>query len=310
MGPLCGGDFTLTERIRLPLLHAQKMFIVIGGTGHVGSATAQALLALGQPVTIVTRSPAKGDPWRARGAEIAVVDVRDVNALRGVLRRGRRAFLLNPPADPSTDSDAEERANVRCLLEALDGSGLEKVVAESTYGARPGEGCGDLTVLHELEEGLRAQPIPAAIIRAAYYMSNWDSALQSARESGVVPTMLPADLKLPMVAPQDLGRVAARLLTEPADQIGIHYVEGPERYTPAEVAAAFSKALEKPVELDVIPREAWEATFRSLGFSEAAARSYARMTAATVDGVELPAEPIRGAVSLTDYVRRLHSGER
>lgn len=40
-----------------------------------------------------------------------------------------RACLLSPLADPATDIDAEERANVAVILEALHGSGLEKVVA-------------------------------------------------------------------------------------------------------------------------------------------------------------------------------------
>jgi uncharacterized protein YbjT (DUF2867 family) len=282
------------------------MFIIIGGTGHVGSATAEALLEQGCPVTIVTRDAAKAEPWRRRGAEVALADVRDVDALRAVLRRGRRAFILNPPADPSTDTDAAERETVRCLLTALDGSGLEKLVAMSTYGARPGEACGDLTVLHGLEEGLRALPIPAEIVRSAYLMSNWDGALEPARETGVLSSMLPADLEIPMVAPADVGRVVARLLTEPTGATEVRHVEGPRRYSPAEVAAAFAEALGRRVDVEVVPRERWEPHFRSLGFSGPAARSYARMTATLVDGdCELPAAPIRGAVSLGAYVRAL-----
>ncbi|MFL6603259.1 MAG: NAD(P)H-binding protein [Steroidobacteraceae bacterium] len=278
------------------------MFIIVGGTGRVGSATAEALLAAGEPVTIVSRSARKGDLWRKRGAEVAVVDIHDVGALRALFRHGRRALVLNPPADPSSDTDTEERATVRCSLAALDGSGLEKVVAQSTYGARPGEACGDLTVLHALEEGLRAQSIPAAIMRSAYMMSNWDGALDAANRSGLLMSMLPRDLKIPMVAPKDLGAVAARLLQEGASGTEIHHVEGPERYTPADVAAAFARALDKAVEVEVVARERWEEAFRSFGFSAKAARSYACMTGVTVDALELPASRIRGVIPLTDYV--------
>lgn len=281
------------------------MFIIVGGTGHVGSATANALLAQKQPATIVTRTASKAKTWRERGADVAVVDVRDVDALREVFRQGRRAFLLNPNADPSSDTDREERATVRCLLEALEGSGLEKVVAQSTYGARPGERCGDLTVLHEFEQGLKAQRIPVAIMRSAYMMSNWDAFLDSVRETGLLPSMLPANLRLPMVAPDDLGRAAARLLREPVEDTKIHHVEGPERYTPRDVAAAFERALNRPVDVQVTPRERWEETFRTLGFSEAAARSYACMTGVTVDEAEEyepTSPPIRGSVTLIDYI--------
>ena len=55
--------------------------------------------------------------------------------------------------------------------------------------------------------------------------------------------MHPAELKMPMVAPEDLGNVATRLLMEPVDQTGIHHVEEPERYSAADVAAALAKAV-------------------------------------------------------------------
>ncbi|MHC0053892.1 NmrA family NAD(P)-binding protein [Actibacterium sp. D379-3] len=193
------------------------MHIIVGGTGQVGSAVARALLKRGEPVTVVTRDAEHAADLAAAGAKVAVVNIRDVAALRATFRTGTRAFLLNPPADPSGDTDVEERANVAAIITALDGSDLEKVVAASTYGARAGERCGDLTVLHELEEKLRAQPIPAAINRGAYYMSNWAGMLGPALESGKLPSFFPADLALPMVAPTDLGEAAADRLVSPAD---------------------------------------------------------------------------------------------
>jgi uncharacterized protein YbjT (DUF2867 family) len=109
-----------------------------------------------------------------------------------------------------------------------------------------------------------------------------------------------------MVSPADLGRVAARLLTEPAGRTGLHYVEGPERYSAADVATAFADALEKPVRVETVPRDQWEATFKELGFSESTARSYARMTAVTVDqAYDMPESPERGSTSLRRYIANL-----
>src|SRR5690606_19057611 len=136
---------------------AAGMHILLGGTGQVGSAVARALLRRGEAVTILTREEARGAELKAAGAQIAVSDVRDTARLRDVFRAGRRAFLLNPSAAPSGDTDVEERLNVASILNALEDSRLELVVAASTYGARPGERCGDLTVLYELEEGLRSR---------------------------------------------------------------------------------------------------------------------------------------------------------
>lgn len=282
------------------------MYIIMGGTGHVGAATARALLARGAEVTILTRSAARAAHWRTLGADIVQADVEDVASLRAAFRRGRRAFLLNPPADTRSDTDAVERHTVANILAALEGSGLEKVVAESTAGAQPGSHIGDLNVLWELEEGLRAQALAAAVNRAAYYMSNWDGLLETVRNTGVLPSLFPADLAIPMVAPKDLGEVAAdRLMSAPDDQ-GVRYVEGPRRYTPSDVARAFAQALDQPVEVHVVPRAEWRQAFVRQGFSEAAAASYARMTEVSVDGgFDLSDTPLRGATTLEAYIRSL-----
>ncbi len=282
------------------------MNVILGGTGHVGSAVATQLLARGEPVTIVTRDARRAAGWRDRGAEIAEADVDDVSSLRAALQRGRRAFLLNPPADPSTDTDAVERRRVASILAALEGLDLEKVVAASTGGAQPGERIGDLSVLWELEEGLRRQSIPAAINRGAYYMSNWDGLLDPVRSDGVLPTMFPADMLIPMVAPRDLGRAAADRLISSADDVGVRFVEGPERYSARDVARAFSAALGRPVELAVIRRAEWKKTFLSMGFCEPAATSYTRMIEASVDsGFDFENDSVRGSISLEAYVQEL-----
>ncbi|YCI06830.1 NmrA family NAD(P)-binding protein (plasmid) [Ensifer sp. D2-11] len=286
------------------------MFIVIGANGHVGSAVVTTLLNGGHPVTAVLHSRGSVASWRKRGAQTAVVDVRDSDELSAVFRTGTRAFLLNPNADVSTDTDREEHATVRSIVAALDEAGLEKVVVASTYGAQPGERCGDLNVLYDFEQALAAQPIPATVQRGAYYMSNWDNLLDAAKD-GVLPTMLPADMKIPMVAPADLGKAAARHLLEPPHDHDVHYVEGPERYSPQDVANAFAAALGNPVRVEVTPRDQWIAAYRELGFSAAAAESYARMTAVSVDSGFAMSEPFdRGETTLEDYVGALVAKSR
>jgi uncharacterized protein YbjT (DUF2867 family) len=282
------------------------MYVILGATGHVGGAAAAALLRAGEAVTVVTRDDGKAAAWRARGAEAAVVDVSDIEALRAVFRRGRRAFLLNPPAAPDTDTDAEEHRTLDAIVAALDGSGLEAVVLESTYGAQAGDAVGDLSVLYDFEQALRRQPIPATVLRAAYYMSNWDAMLEPA-QGGVLPTMFPADFALPMVAPADLGEAAARLLRAP-DGV-VHHVEGPARYSSDDVAAAFARVLGCDVRVEATPPQGVEAAFRGLGFSETGAAAYARMIAATVDGAaDMPEPTERGPTTLEAYVEGLVQG--
>ena len=281
------------------------MFIVMGGTGNVGGAVTSALLAQGEPVAIVTRRRAKAAHWIELGARVLEADVLEPTSLRAAFRQGKRAFVLNPPADPTHDTDALERRTVRCILEALEDCGLEKVVAASTAGAQAGDRIGDLSVLWELEQGLHDQPIPAAIQRGAYYMSNWDAQLATARESGRLQSMIPAQMSVPMVSPADLGQLAAQPLRSPLHDIGVRHVEGPRRYSPNMVAQVFSELLGRTVEVTVTPREQLRQGFEALGFCEAAAHSYARMTALSIDRhLELPHEALRGPTTLEEHLRR------
>lgn len=283
------------------------MFVVMSGNGGVGSATARVLLDRGEPVTVVVRDP-RGAPavaLRARGADLVVADAADVRATRDALRMGERALLVNPPAPVSDDTDAVEHRTVDAILEALDGADLEKVVAVSTYGARPGDGIGDLGTLWRLEDGLRSRSVPAAINRHAYAMTNWDGLVPVARKDGVLPSSLPADLRLPMVDPADLGVAAADRLQSGLDDVGLLDVEGPERSTPRDVAAVLSEMLGRSVEVQAAPSDALEAVFVGLGFSQAAAASYARMTRLTAADLELPEDPRRGTTTLREHFRAL-----
>lgn len=107
------------------------MVIILGGTGHVGSAVAKHLLEKGQAVTIITRRREKTAAWEKRGAQTAVVDVNETAKLHGIFKTGTRLFLLNPPADPQGDTVAEEEQTLASILNALKDSGIEKTFRQS-----------------------------------------------------------------------------------------------------------------------------------------------------------------------------------
>ena len=284
------------------------MYIILGGTGHVGSSVATALLKKDEKVTVITHDDKKVAEWEKRGAKTAVVDVLDTDKLREIFNTGTRLFLLNPPANPATDTVAEEQKTLSSILKALENSSIEKVVGESTYGAQSGEGVGDLGVLFDMEERLKEMNLSVTVIRAAYYMSNWNASLETAQKEGVVHTLYPVDFKLPMVAPKDIGEIAAKLLSEPIDESGLHYVEGPEMYSSADVADAFAGALGKPVKAVETPKDKWLPALQQVGFSEKAAKSMAAMTKVTLEEkYEKTQSPMRGETTLSQYIENLVS---
>lgn len=219
-----------------------------------------------------------------------------------------RVFALNPSGSIRADPDAEEDRTAAAIFEALRAAGVERVVALSTYGARSGRRIGDLGTLHRFESLLRDLDAPVAIVRAGYLYSNWDGAVEAARTRGHVPVMLDPDRALPMVAPADVGSKAARLLLLDEPDQGVFHIEGPQRYTPRDVARTFAEALGSPVDTVRTPRDEWTSTFLAAGFSTVAADSFTGLT--TLVGHEtwaLDATPTRGSTTLQTYISALVS---
>jgi len=78
-------------------------------------------------------------------------------------------------------------------------------------------------------------------------------------------------------------------------------------YSSADVAKAFSKALNRPVEAMQIPEEKWLPTLKQFGFSDKAARSIAAMTEITLNDLEKAEFPMRGDTTLNEYIENLVS---
>ena len=240
------------------------MFAITGITGQVGGAVARTLIDNGQRVRAVVRDAAKGAAWARKGCEVAVADLDDAAALKKAFAGVEGVFFVLPPVfDPSPDF-GEARRVIAAVREALDAVRPAKVVSLSTIGAQASQ--PNLLRQHTLqEESLGSLPLPITFLRAAWFMENaaWDVA--PARATGVIPSFLhPLDKPVAMVATEDVGRVAAELLQETWQGKRVVELEG-ARLAPNDVAAAFSRVLDREVRMDVVPRATWEALFKSQG---------------------------------------------
>lgn len=275
---------------------------ILGGTGHIGASLASALLGQQQSVLIIGHNPDKAKEWTDKGAAYEAVDILDTDRLRQLFQLAERLFILNPPAPPSTDTIAVETRQVNAILKAIEGLQLKKVVAASTYGAQKGDDIADLGVLYKLEQGLEKTGTPLAVIRSAYYMSNFDVSVEMVKNEGKLFTLYPADFKLPMVAPEDIGEFAARLMTD--ERTGLFFIEGPEYYSSEDVAAALGKALHRDVKVNSIPEAGWKDFLEKGGFSSKAAAYFVNMTRLTLGNkFEAPAA-VHGKTALDDYFKK------
>ncbi|WP_088342837.1 MULTISPECIES: NmrA family NAD(P)-binding protein [Rhodomicrobium] len=241
------------------------MYAITGITGKVGGELARNLLAAGQPIRAVVRDARKGAAWAAHGCELAIADMQDTAALTAAFSGAAGVFILPPPEFDPEPGYPEARAVNDSVVAALMAARPARVVCLSTVGADAVED-NLLSQRSLLEAALRDLPMPLAIVRPAWFIDNvaWDVA--SARDTGIIHSFLqPTDKKLPMVAARDVGRLAAELIVQHWSGTRIFELEGPERVSPDDLAAAFAAALGKPVRAAPVPRESWEPLFRRHG---------------------------------------------
>jgi NAD(P)H dehydrogenase (quinone) len=283
------------------------MFVITGITGQVGGAVARTLLDAGKSVRAVIRDSTKGEMWAQRGCEVALARMEDPDALRRAFSGAEAVFVLLPPTFDPSPGFTETRQIIAALHSSLEKSRPERIVCISTIGAQATEE-NLLSQLGMLEQGLSDLALPITFLRPGWYMENaaWD--LKSARDTGVIQSFLqPPDRAIPMVATADVGRVAAELLQQPGRGLRLVELEGPRHVSPNDIAASFALLLNRSVRVSIVPRNTWEALFRSQGMKNPIPRI--RMLDGFNEGwIAFEGDTRKGLVELDTVLRTLQFG--
>ncbi len=284
------------------------MFVVVGATGHTGSAAAETLLRRGQPVRVVVRSADKGVVWKAKGADVAVAAYQDVKAMAKAFEGARGVYLLVPPNYQVQAWLDEQRRTMDLAAEALAASGKPHVVFLSSVGAHIAEGTGPIRAARYGEQRLSAVVQNITILRPCYFMDNWAPGIGLAKAQGVLPTFIEPSAKIPMISTQDIGRVAAEQLLAGGRGKQVLELAGPEDYSPAQVAAELGGVLGREITAKLEPLSSVVPAFTSFGFSNEAARLFEEMYTSFAKGAigyERPNEIVRGIVTLREALQNM-----
>jgi uncharacterized protein YbjT (DUF2867 family) len=284
------------------------MYAIAGVTGHTGSVVADTLLAQGKPVRVIVRDAAKGAPWKAKGAEVAIADLADRTALAKALAGAAGAYLLLPP-DVTTKTPIETNAaRTEALAGAIQDAAVPHVVFLSSIGAQHATGTGPIRALHHAEQRLAATGAALTFVRAAYFQENWGAALGMLPQ-GLLPTFVPAGFAYPQVATTDIGRTAAAALVEGGTGRQIIELSGPRDLTAHDVAAAAATLTGKPVAASDAPTSAVVPTFTSFGLSAEVADLFREMYEGIASGRVAweggKARAVRGAAEIGDTLKQL-----
>jgi uncharacterized protein YbjT (DUF2867 family) len=259
------------------------MFVVLGATGNTGSVAATTLLAQEKSVRVVVHTAAKGEAWKAKGADVAVADLEDRGALERALAGADGAYVLLPPMFSSNQVRADNQRRAKNIAAAIATAGVGHVVMLSSIGAQHPDGTGAILYLHDAEATIARRVSSAGgaravtFLRPAYFMENWAPALQPAAQ-GIFPTFLRADRAIPMVATRDTGLAAARLLAEGGRGARVVQLAGPRDYAPNDLASSLARLLGKPVAVQQLPDDAMAAAMLAAGMNDEWSRLFQELT--------------------------------
>ena len=284
------------------------MYVVAGVSGNTGSVVASTLLDREQKVRVVVRDRAKGAPWASQGADVAVAELNDSEALARTFAGAKGAYVLVPPQNASTSVLADNAKVVDAIVAAAKASKIPHVVLLSSLGAHLPTGTGMLRSLHDAESKLSTLGgLAVTVVRAGSFYENNASALGAAKGGGVFPTFLRKDVLLPCVSSKDIGRTAARALMEGPRGIEVLELSGLRELTPTDIARALGKLLGKELQIQEVPDVATVPAMTSFGFSQDMAELYRELyqglNAGTTRFEGGKARQVRGEVSIEDYFR-------
>lgn len=191
--------------------------LVIGGTGHVGSAVVQHLADRGAAASILTTDPAKAD--LPQGMTPVKGDLMEPDSLRAALAGVQTMFLL-AAVSPS------ELTQSLLALDLAQEAGVGHVVYFSQIKLDWPD-CPHAVAKAGAEALIRHHSLPATILRPAYFFQN-DIALKEAILGGMYPIPV-GSIGADMADIRDIAEIAAIAVTADG-RVGLNRRTGRPRH--------------------------------------------------------------------------------
>jgi uncharacterized protein YbjT (DUF2867 family) len=236
--------------------------VLIPGAGGVGRAVFEQLRAQDVPVRfMVRREDERAAHLRALGAEVVIGDLTRPETVAAALQGVTRMYFamrVSPDhllAATVVASVARDYGKLKALVD-LSQMTVSQMTATSTDESRQQR-------LHWLaEQVFDWSGLPVVHIRPTVFLDTplfTTMAAQSIQENRTIALPFGTGRTSP-VAVDDVARVIATVLRDPAPHIGQAYeLTGPRSVDMTELAAAFSRALGRPVSYMDVPLDRWQA---------------------------------------------------
>jgi len=223
------------------------MIFVTGATGSVGSHVLQELLKLGEPI----RAGVHSRPLDINDVESHKIDFNKPETMAPAFEGVRDLFLA------SYETWHEQNA-----VPVAQEAGVQRIVKLSAWQA-----ADEAFIVgrwhRDVERAIEDSGIAWTFLRPNMFMQNTITVMGDSirKENSIYDSV--EDARVSYIDTRDVGRVAAKVLTEPGHKGKAYDLSGPEALTHEEIAGMLTRALGRKIRFvrisDEVYRQRWKA---------------------------------------------------
>jgi len=265
--------------------------LVLTAAGRTGMPIALQLLGEGFPVTaFVRKEDARSERLKAKGADIVVGSLTDINDMRKAMAGARRAYFCVPTEEGNLKAAATFTA-------VAAEQKLESVVAMSQWLSNPNHPALHTREVWLADRLLELLPGTAVtFINPGFFADNEMQILPLIAQFGLLTLPYGSGFNAPP-SNEDMARVAAEILARPEGHAGKTYRPTSSKLvSPQEIAATFTKVLGRKVRYVNMPIGMLLKVMKSMGISNytlAMYQQYAFDYQKNAFGINAPTNDVR-----------------
>jgi uncharacterized protein YbjT (DUF2867 family) len=266
----------------------EKIIVVLGATGNVGSKISKILLGEGHDLKLIARTPYKLKKFSDMGAEVTAADITDVYAITNAFKNADSAFVLLPPNFTSINVREYQRKVGNAIIEAIRLSGIKYIVNLSSCGGHMHEGNGIIAGVAEQEVKLnQLKDVNVLHLRPSYFMENSLLNIGLIKQMEINGSTADADHKIPMTATKDVASAASKYLaSQDFSGKSVKPILGDRNYSLKEFTSIIGNSIGKPdLQYVQFPIDQAKQAIISQGVSEDVANEIIGMETSIKNGI-------------------------
>lgn len=289
--------------------------VLTGSLGQIGKHLVKNVLKNGHDVTVISSNQDRKKDIESSGAKAAIGSIFDPQFLTTTFKGADIVYLMETmeAAGDMFDKSVDFYGTIHQIglsyKQAVQDSGVKKIVHLSSIGAHMDKGNGILAFHYDVEKSLRslAQDVSIKFIRPVGFFTNMFSFISTIKHKGKIISNYGGDQKEPWVYPTDIAEVIAEEIEKPFTGITVRYVAS-DVVSPNEIARAFGAAIGKPdLTWTVISDEQLLDSWLGIGFNEQVAKGFVELQNSQGSGKlyedYYKHEPELGKVKLADFAK-------